>query len=230
MGRIERLLIVAGPTAAGKSTFLKKLIAGDSALLLESLAIEDIRQWKSIGANREMGSWDFDEDRLILHYEFLWGPGHSDRPIPIATRLPVLLEAAREVSALTLWTPPERLERQLLDGKLRVALPPVPEQKIKAMIFRSLPLGAVRRLAAVAPLRMLNERLPTKPLLHYLLLLGTYSRPELVVALYRRWFDLCEKEAGIEKTVIVECDDAITFYSRDEWERRVKTYEEAKSR
>jgi hypothetical protein len=220
MGRIERLLIVAGPTAAGKSTLLDRL-AADPLFFEQKLGIENLREWPRIGANRLVTPpTDGRIDGLIVHYDFLWAPGHSPTPVPLTARAGSLVREAREVCVVTLWTPAERLLRQLIKGKLRAAAPPGMGQEAKAALFRLLPNAAIRCLAAAAPLGRLNRCLPARQLLHHLSLLPIYSRPERVAAVYRRWFEICDADMSVKHHAVVECDKAVAFYSRDEWEAR----------
>jgi hypothetical protein len=226
MGRIERLLVIAGPTAAGKSTLLDRL-AADPFSFEQRLGIENLRDWPRIGANRLIAPADLPTDRLILHYDFLWAPGHSATPVPIAARAGSLSRDAREVWLVTLWTPAQRLMRQLIEGKLRAATPPGLGQELRAALFRLLPDAMIRRFAAAAPLDHLNRQLPARQLLHHLLLLPIYSRPERVAALYRQWFEICDADStAVTHHAIVECDKSVAFYSRDEWEALSQTGKE----
>jgi len=55
-------------------------------------------------------------------------------------------------------------------------------------------------------------------LTHHLLLLKKYSRPDQVIAFYRRWFQFCEGSISqSQHHLIVEYDQAIKFYRREEW-------------
>lgn len=217
--KIGHLLIVAGPTAAGKSTVLDNLATADPLLLRERLGVEDLRSWSRIGANRLVALKELQESRVILHYDFLWAPENSRALGSLGNRVPALIRGAREISLVTLWTPADRLERQLVEGKLRKALASGWQEKLKAWLFRLLPRRSIRRLAAILPLESLNRLLPGRQLIHHLLLVRIYSRRERVIELYRRWLELCDAEgSGIQNDCILEFDRQMRFYSRAEWE------------
>lgn len=215
MRRIDRLVIIAGPTAAGKSTFIKQLTARPPPEIRARYGLEDLPDWPQMVANRLVQLDELELERLILHYDFLWAPGGA--------RAPALLDGAREITLMTLWTPAARLERQLIDGKLRAPFPASPAQRIKAAVFRLLPRPIVRRLAAALPLERLGRWLPERPLIHHLRLIRIYARADGVLALYRGWLEYCDRDiARAREHIIVEFDRELKFYSREEWENRVK--------
>jgi hypothetical protein len=222
MHKIDNLLIVAGPTAAGKSTLLDNLVKADPRVIRERLGVENLRDWPRIGANRLIKLNDLQESRVILHFDFLWAPENSRATPSVGNRLPALTCGASEISLVTLWTSAGRLERQLVEGKLRTALTPGWGEKLKAALFRLLPHVSIRPLAAIMPLESLNRLLPGRQLIHHLLLVRIYSRREGVIELYRRWLELCDTEgSGIRNHCFLEFDRELKFYSRAEWEARV---------
>ncbi len=226
---IGHLLIVAGPTAAGKSTVLDNLATADPLVLRERLGVEDLPSWSRIGANRLVTSKQVQESRVILHYDFLWAPENYRAMGSLGNRVPALTRGAREISLVTLWTPAVRLERQLVEGKLRNALASGWPEKLKAALFRLLPRRSIRRLAAILPLESLNRLLPGHQLIHHLLLVRIYSRRERVIQLYRRWLELCDAEgSSIRNHCILEFDRELRFYSRGEWEAQALKEDEIK--
>ena len=116
--RINHLVVVAGPTSSGKSTLIKAMMSNQLPELAASLGIENVKGWLATDANAVAELIDRDVDGLILHYDFLMPYRRRTRSY-YDDKAFHLLEAAREVSFVTLWTPPPRLERQLLKGELR---------------------------------------------------------------------------------------------------------------
>jgi hypothetical protein len=227
MHRIDRVLIVAGPTAAGKSTFVKELTAGRLEPLQTRVGIPNLQEWPWLTMGSLVRRADVQLKEAILHYDFLWIYPSFDGQTPAAEKsLAAILNESREVSIVTLWTPPATLERHLIEGKLRVRLQANRVQGLKALIFRRLPRLAIRGLAKFPCLNSISRSLPGHAFLHHLLVLRIYSRPDEVVAMYRRWLQFCDRQ--ISKTrahVIVEFDKELKFYSRDEWENRIRIYE-----
>jgi hypothetical protein len=115
--RIRKLVVVAGPTSSGKSTFIDALLDGKMNAVLADAGIDDSSQVKRVDASKV---YRFDEpiiDTLLLHYDMLRPMHASDKSY---TRDPALqlIDVADEVRAYTLWTPPDRLREQLDKGEL----------------------------------------------------------------------------------------------------------------
>jgi hypothetical protein len=141
------------------------------------------------------------------------------------TTLSSLFATTKNVSVVTLWTPPARLALQLIEGKLRRALQDNYAQHIKAGIFRLLPRATTFAISQTPGLDTINRFLPGHGTLHDLLVLGIYASASEVVARYRRWFDLCDVEkAKIQRHLIVEYDNELHFLTRSEWAARVQEH------
>ena len=120
--RIQHLIVVAGPTAAGKSTLIEAMKRGRAPELVDSLEIKDIEGWRIADANSLAEISEPDLEGLILSYDFLLpylrgARDYGDDPVF------QLLETARKVSFITLWTPPERWTRQLSEDEVRNSRP-----------------------------------------------------------------------------------------------------------
>ena len=226
MRRIEHLLIVAGPTGCGKKTLIREILASRIPEVQTRIGVENLQECPWMGAHLIARLTELELKRLILHYDFLWSSDGSKVEMPGGQSASSILEGARQVSLVTVWTPPARLERQLIEGKLQTPLQANNVQVLKAGIFRRLPYFAIRGLSRFPFLKQINHWLPRRPFIHHLLLLRLYTRPNEVVAMYRRWFQFCDRQ--IPKTrdhVIVEFDRELKFYSRDEWENRIQIYQ-----
>jgi hypothetical protein len=166
-------------------------------------------------------------DRLIVHYDFVWAPGGSILQSDWEKRALSIIGAAREVTLVTLWTPPERLERQLIDGKLRAALPYNALQVIKAGFFRLLPEFVVQRLSRAKMVDLFNRVFPGRLLTHHLLLLRVYSKGGSTADLYRKWLRFCDENVPHARAhCIVEFDSELKLHSREEWESVVASLTE----
>src|ERR1051325_4097896 len=107
---IDHLLVVAGPPAAGKSYLIRELLAHRMPDLETRLDLGAVEQWTRWNAHATHSSTQETPTRLILEYDFLWH--ELDRRQPANALGLALLAEAAQVSFVTVWTPPARLERQ----------------------------------------------------------------------------------------------------------------------
>jgi hypothetical protein len=113
MPRVERLVVVAGPPLAGKSTTIRSLANGELSFVRDTLEIGDFTAWRVIDASRIERLEDAHLPRLLLHYDFLrpWrrakGERYGDDPA-----LKLLADAA-EITFLTLRADGESLRRRV---------------------------------------------------------------------------------------------------------------------
>lgn len=109
--RIKKMLVVSGPTSSGKSTLVKKLLAGTLPQLEEKLGLTDISTWKSTSAGRLGTLTEAYIERLIFEYDFnhvhFKSAGTYDRHEPLD-----ILDCTEELIILSLWTPPAVLLTQ----------------------------------------------------------------------------------------------------------------------
>jgi hypothetical protein len=224
MRRIDHLLIIAGATASGKSALIREIRAGRLPELHTRLGVENPQQWPCASAHFIERWAEAEPNELILEYDFLWHDLDGEKRATDSALS--VLERAREIFFVTLWTPPARLEKQFINGRLRAPIPPTRGGMLRAAIFRLLPRLIIRALSRLAFLEQINRRLPGTALLRGLLVVKIYSRPEQVSALYRRWFQFCGREISRTRGhLIVEYDTELKIYSRDEWEKRILTDE-----
>jgi 2-polyprenyl-3-methyl-5-hydroxy-6-metoxy-1,4-benzoquinol methylase len=120
--RIRHLVIVAGPTSAGKATLIEAMAGGRVPELAAALGIKNLEGWRTGDAGAVGDIAEPDLEGLVLNYDFMFPylrgtRSYADDPVF------QLFETARKVSLVTLWTPPERLARQLSDDGARSSLP-----------------------------------------------------------------------------------------------------------
>jgi energy-coupling factor transporter ATP-binding protein EcfA2 len=226
MRRIDHLLIVAGPSGSGKSTLLREMLEGRLPEIGRRAGVEDLRGWPFIESLKLRRLTDLEQKHLILHLDFVWAPYALNEEPPGEKWLSALLEGVREIFFITLWTPPERLERQFLESRLRAPVPPNRGGVLRGRLFRLLPRFVTRTFSRLPLLEQLNRRWPGTALIPGLLAVRIYSSPRRVVALYRRWMRFCDRQSSITRGhLIVEYDTELRIYSRDQWENRIRTRE-----
>jgi len=116
--RIKRLVVVNGPTASGKKTCCRKLVANELPEVAARIGIEDGAEWGPyVHANRLWQPSEPERDKMILHYDFLRPHLRSAKTNDRDEAMDVL-QTAEHTTFLTIWTPPERLRRQILEGEI----------------------------------------------------------------------------------------------------------------
>ena len=109
--QIDRMVMVAGPTSVGKSTFIEQLSRAEWLDVAAALEIGQLKDW-TVSSPLELHSLHEPVvDRMIYHYDFLRpflrGPNdhHRDHALD-------LLESVANLVTVTLWQAPERLAAQ----------------------------------------------------------------------------------------------------------------------
>ena len=214
--QVQHLVIVAGPTASGKSTLIREVCEGRLPELGDRVGVQHLHEWPRsrapiVGrlAKPCLGG-------LIIHWDFIYtrfGHGADSHVLR-------LLEQAHEVSFVSVWTAPERLARQLIEGKLRNRIAQNAFELAKSAVFQRLPSPLI--VWAATPL---SRWLPRSLFKHHYSCLELCARPRRLVQAYRCWFEFCDRH--IDKNhrhFIVEFDSVLRFHSRDEWEHIVGEY------
>jgi hypothetical protein len=205
--RIDHLVVVAGPTASGKSTLISELCKKRFPEIENRLGIENLAEWPRVSAISIDQLIEPALEGLILHYDFLYD---GDEALG-------LLDGVHQVSFITLWTPPERLRSQLITGKLRRRGTGNLFELVKSNVFQLLPLTLILRMSKI-PLWLL----PRSLLRFHLNALKIYSQPPHVAHIYRRWLRFCNKQIAKTKShIILELDDELRSYSLEEWKSMI---------
>jgi hypothetical protein len=225
---IERLIVVAAPSAAGKTIFIEELRANHFQEFSTRLGVRDLREWHYVsrGSIKEAkmpkltGLVVFECNITGAYYRR--ASYHQDQPTVH------VLQQAREISFVTLWTPPARLlgQRSKKEWRkpLRAPLSILSLQRLIVLLFlRVLP----RSLTTGAPQTKFGEWLLNRPTWQGFLRkrFRFYSHPAEIVGCYREWLHFCDHYAPQTRDhLIVEFDETLKFYSRDEWEKMVRVY------
>lgn len=166
--RVERLVVVAGPPAAGKSTTIRQLTSGGLLELRGSLDLGDPAGWRVLEARDLHRVRDDRLERVILHYDFLrqWKRTHShefgtDQSLAI-------LKRADEISFVTLWAQPATLIRRLHVRRAAFHVSRVKPWRIRAALIKRRRLDNFDRLEAL------------------------YANQSEVSRLYEEWVTFCE--------------------------------------
>ena len=116
--RINRLVVVTGPTSAGKKTLCNRQIANDLPDLNARVGIEDGAEWgPRVHANRIWQPLEPAMDKMILHYDFL-RPHLRSAKVHKRDEAMDVIGTARDVTFVTIWTPPPRLRAQIRSGEI----------------------------------------------------------------------------------------------------------------
>jgi hypothetical protein len=181
------LIIVAGISGSGKSTFLEQIQSG---YLPEGLMLPDgAKDWPVVGTKRP--DWPADAPGLILHYDMsgrgLWNGADYRNDAPLA-----LIDRAKAVIVINLCPPIHRVIQQLKDRetpKVKLKL-----DKLKRRQNRSIWRWVARALRAgdvILPRRVINairRRTPFRNLEeHTQSKLRVYEQPGWLEDLYARW-------------------------------------------
>jgi hypothetical protein len=109
--QIRRLILIAGPTSAGKSTLIEQLVNHQAAAVAERLQLADVSAWQASGVRQVGRSKTVQFDQLLLHYDFLGRLEWSTNRYR-STEVDDVLQAARDIVTLTIFRSPEQLQRQ----------------------------------------------------------------------------------------------------------------------
>lgn len=116
--QVGKLLVIAGPSSAGKSTLIKRLRGGELPQIEErigfSLSGVRVASGRNLPRVREAQF-----DRLIFHYDFL-RPRWRSACVYERDEALDILACAKEITFVTIWTPPDVLLRQFEQDELKL--------------------------------------------------------------------------------------------------------------
>lgn len=170
---IRRLIIVAGPSCAGKTTLINRLRKGELPLLQKNLKMLDLHGWYYKDAWQLKTFFAEGPIDLILHYDIL---RLMDKNIQSYDIDPVfhVLQTAREVMVLTLWECPETLLQRCRQRQWKN--------------FCNLKKGKFRYF--FKRFKRLNRKS------------GLYKNPKAMAQWYKRWFDFCLEVDSLQHVIV----------------------------
>ena len=215
--RVDHLVLVGGPTASGKTTLINGLRGGKLPQVEERLGAERLSEWPLTGAIRLREVREAHMPRLLFHYDFCRPFMRSARTIDRDEGLS-LLKTTDRISILTLWTPAERLEKQIAARDIARAGAGLRSRIANALRRRiggRIPLSATELPVVGGLLGRLRRYRPDR---RKKALAKLYTQPERVAELYEQWFDFCDGLGDrVGQHVVVEMTDPPRFCSPKEW-------------
>ncbi|MGR9099543.1 MAG: hypothetical protein ACU826_03160 [Gammaproteobacteria bacterium] len=191
MNKIRRIVVIAGPSCAGKTYLMEKLKTGQPRLLHEKLKLGSAPT-DFFNANKLKGLSCDSEKQLVIHYDLhrSWQFGRrgffSDEALDI-------LNHAEEIVFLTLWESPEILIQRC---------------KNRSRHLRS-NLNGLKRLII-----LLIWTLHRRKIRSY------YEEPCKMALLYSDWFDFCNQydsgrqwvvKSTLPENLVEACDFTMEF-------------------
>jgi len=116
--RIDHLVVISGPTSAGKTTLIDSLSSGKEPEVADRLGIKSINEWETLDIYSIAQDSRTHLPRVIMHHDFLtrlkWNAEHSQM-----TEFLDIVSCAKQVTFLTLWTEPQQLRKQFEENEIR---------------------------------------------------------------------------------------------------------------
>ena len=199
--QVDNLIVVAGPTLSGKSTFIKQLQNGEWPDVQQRLGIENIVDWQVHSASTVGFSAGETVEKMILHYDITRLLGKAPQPWRRAAPIAVL-RAASKVTVVTIWTESEILLRRhstwiRLAHMAEAVLDRQPLRLVKLAIADAIE-GTLLAHVKYAVESLLTQRfrfrirLAREVLCHHELWETLYGDKKALHSLYHDWISFCE--------------------------------------
>jgi len=194
--QIDRLVIIAGPTCAGKSTLIEKLLKGGYPSFSEKLRLGNSSSWKHFDASHLHNVQEPNIDQIILHYDILYRlrkykKYENDKVIDI-------FKKSKNIIIGTLWANNEILIQRLLLRKKKLIQLILLDLKT-ANIF-----GALKKIYWV---RHLFRPSPDQ----------IYMNPNRLSSLYSNWLKFCKRYAVEAHWIINTMEDIPAIDTLSGW-------------
>lgn len=106
--RINRMLIIAGPTAAGKKHLMNKLKAGQAPELAKNLGLKDFDDWRTINAEDLDRPTESEIPNLLFGYDIM-RPHLRSAEVHERDEALDILQCAKSIRVVTIWCSPQSL-------------------------------------------------------------------------------------------------------------------------
>jgi len=115
--RIKKLFVIAGPASSGKSTLIQKLKNHSAPTIAQAVGIEEGMKMEHVGGNELARYFNEKVDTLLFHYDIVRPFRRSAKTHDRDEALDIL-DTAEDIVILTLWTPPDILQKQFEEAKI----------------------------------------------------------------------------------------------------------------
>jgi SAM-dependent methyltransferase len=228
--RIDRLIVVAGPTDSGKSTFIRRLQKGGMPLIASQLGLEDASSWKFTSALQLHALREAHIDRLILHYDFL-RPWNRSAQTHERDEALDLLESANEITFVTLWAKPETLLRRIqpeivLEERAYGAIWKKPKLMIQRIIHDLVSEPLYKNI--MRSMDILSGKYRSKlysadaSLERHRRVERLYKNPSNLLRHYKKWLEFCESYNPKAHWIMDTTEDPPKPYLVSEWADRLQ--------
>ena len=120
--QIGHLLVVSGPTSAGKKSLIRALTNNQMPELARRLGTPDASIWGApLNAEKIYRPGEPVRERMILHQDFM-RPHLRSAIVHERDEANDILDAAERVTFITVWTPPEQLVKQITAAEIAPAI------------------------------------------------------------------------------------------------------------
>ncbi|HMA13862.1 MAG: class I SAM-dependent methyltransferase [Bacteroidota bacterium] len=136
--RIGHLLVVSGPTSAGKKTVMSALTANRLPDLAAHLGTTDASVWgKPLNAAKIYQPMEPEQERMILHQDFM-RPFMRSAMVHERDEANEILDTAKAITFVTVWTEPEQLIKQITAAEIEPALARGGKKPRRHLVIREL--------------------------------------------------------------------------------------------
>ncbi|WP_420346478.1 methyltransferase domain-containing protein [Pelagibius sp.] len=119
--RIGHLLVVSGPTSAGKKSLMRALVANQVPELNRRLGTPDGSIWGvPLNGGKIFQPMEPVQEHLILHQDFM-RPFMRSAMVHERDETNDILDTAEKITFVTVWTPPEQLIKQITEAEIEPA-------------------------------------------------------------------------------------------------------------
>ena len=116
--QIGHLLVVSGPTSAGKKTLMRKLLANELPALAERLGTADSSIWgEPFNAQKNFIPTEPVREHMILHQDFM-RPFLRSAISHERDEGNDILGTARRITFITVWAEPDKLAKQITKAEI----------------------------------------------------------------------------------------------------------------
>ena len=215
--RIKNLIVVAGPTASGKSTTIKRMLGDELPELALKMGVGSFRKWEHVGASSLRNHEKTDIENLLFHYDILRPVGRSAKTHERDEALHILA-TAQNVSFVTLYAEPHRLCEQLVRGEFNVPHRSACIQIIKMMLRKIFSMYDFRTARRMRIINMLYKKAVRPASKRHMNLLKLYQKPEEVYRLYRTWFSFVDSlPMNVRHNLVLHNNGRMRIFPRTEW-------------